>query len=233
MRLEVAADAALAARVAADLIADALAAALATRGRAALALSGGATPARMLECLATTALPWRGLHVFQVDERFAGPDSPERNLTSLRLALARSSLPADRLHAMPVDAVDPALAAREYAGVLARTLGPEGALDVVHLGLGADGHTASLVPGDAVLESRADVALTGEYQGTRRMTLTFGPLNRARLRLWLVTGEAKREVIARLLDRDPELVATRVRPEASVVVADRAAAPRRSRPAPP
>lgn len=223
-RLEVAADAALAAERAAARVAEALRGAVATRGVASIAVSGGATPHRMLECLAAERLPWGKVHVFQVDERIVARDAPERNLHGLVAAFAKNRAALGRIRGMPVEARDPRRGAAEYAEGLRDVLGAEMRLDVVHLGLGADGHTASLVPGDAALDADEIVAVTGPYQGTRRMTLTFGMLDRAHLRLWLVTGESKRVVLGRLVNGDPELVASRVKREDSIIVADAAAA---------
>jgi 6-phosphogluconolactonase/glucosamine-6-phosphate isomerase/deaminase len=160
-------------------------------------------------------LPWARVTVFQVDERVAPPDTPERNLTALLEAL-----PAERVRPMPVDDPELGLAAARYAAELPASL------DVVHLGLGADGHTASLVPGDPVL--RVDdrpVAVTGVYQGRRRMTLTYPALEAAREVVWLVTGRGKREALTRLLARDPSIPATGVRTRRQLVIADREAAP--------
>lgn len=171
--------------------------------RAAIALSGGRTPWRVLEALAEHDLEWWNVDVFQVDERIVPADDEQRNLRGIEASLA-SRVPV-RLHAMPVEAGDPDAAARAYEREL-----PDG-LDLVVLGLGADGHTASLVPGDPALEitDRA-VALTGEYQGTRRMTLTFPGLARAREVVWLVTGNDKRDALRRLIGGDRSIPATRV-----------------------
>jgi len=125
---------------------------------------------------------------------------------------------------MPVEDPDLEAAARRYEAEL-----PE-ALDLVHLGLGGDGHTASLVPGDPVLEVRdRDVVVTGEYRGRRRMTLTYPALDRAREIVWLVAGEEKREALRQLLDRDPSIPASHVAAPVQLVVADHAAAASPSR----
>ena len=159
-------------------------------------------------------LPWGGVTVYQVDERVAPAGSPERNATALLTAL-----PRERVRPMPVDEPDHHLAAERYALAL-----PE-RLDLVHLGLGRDGHTASLVPGDPVLDVRdRAVAVTREYGGYRRMTLTYPALEAARELLWLVTGAEKRDALGRLLDRDTEIPAARVANANQLVVADEAAA---------
>ena len=112
-----------------------------------------------------------------------------------------------------------------YAQTLQEIAGSPPVLDLVHLGLGPDGHTASLVPGDPVLDvTDADVALTGVYQGRRRMTLTYPILNRARRILWLVTGSEKAGPLVRLRQGDPSIPAGRVRQDQALVLADRAAA---------
>lgn len=182
---------------------------------AAWALSGGTTPDAMFARLAGLDVPWERLDVFQVDERVAPDGDPARNATRLQTALGARIA---RFHPMDVTAVDLEAACARYATAL-----PE-RLDLVHLGLGPDGHTASLVPGDPVLEvtDRA-VALTGEYQGHRRMTLTFPALDAARIVVFLVAGADKREALARLLDGDTEIPGGRVNAERSVVFCDAAA----------
>lgn len=226
MKVEVFADAESVARHAAARIAADARAAVAERGRFSLALSGGASPLRMLRVLAEEDVPWHDVHVFQVDERIAPAGDVDRNLTHLRESLtSRAPLPEGRVHAMPVEASDLDAAVRRYAGTLEAAAGSPPVLDLVHLGLGSDGHTASLLPGDPVLEVRdADVALTAEAgQGRRRMTLTYPLLERARRILWLVTGSAKSEMLARLRAGDASIPAGRVRRDRAVVLADRQA----------
>ncbi len=224
--MEVHGDAAAVARRAATWIAQVAGDALARRDRFVLALSGGRTPLPMLHCLADQALDWRRIQVVQVDERVAPSHSPDRNLTQLQAALVgRVPLPAAQLHPMPVEDADLAAAARRYARLLASLAGAPPLLDLVQLGLGADGHTASLVPGDVALAiSDADVAVTAIYQGRRRMTLTLPIINRARHILWLVTGADKADVLARLLRGDPALPASGVGRRQALLLADRAAA---------
>jgi 6-phosphogluconolactonase len=155
-------------------------AASAARGRFALAVSGGHTPWIMLRALASEDVPWVSVHVFQVDERVAPDGHPDRNLTHLRESLLQHApLRPEQVHAMPVESSDLGAAALQYEQVLRDFAGSPPVLDLVHLGLGPDGHTASLVPGDPVLEvTGSDVALTGIYQGRHRMTLTYPVLNR-------------------------------------------------------
>ncbi len=219
MELEVLEDPETLGARASSLVAAASRAAITARGIFTLALSGGRTPEPMLRALAREAIEWRVVHVFQVDERVAPAGSAERNLTQL------ATLPAPNLHAMPVEDADLDSAARRYARELARFAGEPPVLDVIHLGLGADGHTASLVPGDAALdETTLAVAKTGVYQGRHRMTLTFPVLDRARNVFWLVSGADKRAALARLLDGDRGIPAGRVSQARARVLADRAAA---------
>ena len=201
--------------------------AIAARGRFSLALSGGSTPWQMLGHLEAGDLPWERIDIFQVDERVAPAGSEERNLTHLKESLvARVPIPVGQVHAMPVNAAELESAAQDYAALLAARTGDSATLDVVHLGMGPDGHTASLVPGDAVLDvDDADVAVTSSpYQGRRRMTLTFPALDRARTILWLLTGAGKAEMLCRLRDGDESIPAGRVLRDRAVVFADRAAA---------
>lgn len=222
----VADDAEGAARLAADQLVRACSVALEVRGRACVAFSGGSTPRRMLELFAKAKLPWASIVVAQVDERCVPPDDSRRNLRVLRRALVEDGpLPGDDLLAMPAEGEALERGAEAYAAALAARLGPQRRFDVVQLGLGEDGHTASLVPGDAVLEvtDRA-VAVTQPYQGTRRMTLTYPVLAAAGERLWLVTGAAKARALRALLDGTGDTPAVHVKREDSVVIADRAAA---------
>ena len=227
MKVEVLPDADAVARQGAAVIAAEARAAVAARGRFNVAVSGGQTPWQMLRALANEDVPWEGIHVFQVDERVAPPGDPDRNLTHLRESLlAHAPLRPEQLHAMPVEDADLPAAAARYARTLQEFAGTPPVLDLAHLGLGPDGHTASLVPGDPVLNvTDADVALTGVYQGRRRMTLTYPILNRSRRILWLVTGAGKAGMLTRLLGADPTIPAGRIRQEQAVVLADRAAAP--------
>jgi 6-phosphogluconolactonase len=218
-KLEVVADEKAAARRAAELIAAAGSEAAPARGPFELALSGGRSPWAMLAILGELEqMPWDATALFQVDERVAAPGDEARNLTHMILGLSMEHQAA--LRPMPVTQRDLEAAAREYASSL-----PE-RFDLVHLGLGPDGHTASLVPGDPVLEVRdRRVALTGgEYQGHRRMTLTYPALDDARQILWLVTGADKQDALAKLLAGDESIPAGRVRNAEMVVVADEAAA---------
>ncbi len=226
MKMEVLADADSVARKAAAIIATEARAAVAARGGFIVAVSGGHTPWQMLRALAGEAVPWEGVHVVQVDERVAPAGHPDRNLTHLRESLLENApLRPEQIYAMPVEERDLAAAAARYALTLREIAGAPPELDLAHLGLGPDGHTASLVPGDPVLDvTDADVALTGVYQGRRRMTLTYPVLNRSRRILWLVTGSEKVDMLRRLRNGDVSIPAGRVRQDQALVLADRAAA---------
>jgi len=229
MRVEVFDDADSVARNGAARIAADARAAVSLRGRFTLAVSGGHTPWIMLRALASEDVPWRGVHIFQVDERIAPEGDPDRNLTHLRESLLeRAPLRPDQIHAMPVESPDLEAAASQYSQTLRDVASSPPVLDLVHLGLGPDGHTASLVPGDPVLDvDDADVGLTGVYQGRRRMTLTYPALNRARRVLWIVTGSEKVEMLRHLIDGDHSVPAGRVRRDDALLLADRAAAGQR------
>ena len=218
--LEVTKDEKAAARRAAELIAKAGAAAVADHGHFAFAMSGGRSPWSMLAILGELEeMPWGETELFQVDERIASPGSEDRNLTHMVLGLSMDHQSA--LRPMPVTNRDLDAAAHEYDTSL-----PE-RLDLVHLGLGPDGHTASLVPGDPVLEvdDRRVAITTNPYQGHRRMTLTYPALAEARQILFLVTGEEKRDPLQQLIAADPSIPAGRVTNDAITIVADPAAAP--------
>ena len=219
-RLEVLDDAAAVHRRGAELIAEAARKSLDERGAFAFAASGGHDPWEMYGQLEDHELPWAKTSIFQVDERIAPPGSDQRNLTHLIASLSIGA--QGSIRPMPVNDPDPDAAADRYAESL-----PD-ALDLAHMGLGPDGHTASLVPGDPVLEvtDRRVAVTAGEYQGVRRMTLTYPELARVRTLLWIITGEEKREALAKLLAQDLSIPAGRVEPSGdSLILADPAAAP--------
>ena len=226
MRIDVLADAEGVAKRAAAVIAEEARAAVAARGRFLLAVSGGKTPWILLRALAGEAVPWEHVHVVQVDERVAPAGHPDRNLTHLsETLLEHAPLRPWQIHAMPVDAPDLEAAAASYARTLREIAGTPPVLDLVLLGLGPDGHTASLVPGDPVLKvADRDVAITGVYQGRRRMTLTYPMLDRSRNILWVVTGVEKVPMLKRLQDGDASIPAGRIRRDPARILADRAAA---------
>lgn len=214
------------AQQAAALIASKAREAIAARGRACLALSGGRTPWIMMRALAAQELSWRDVHIFQADERVAPLSSADRTLTHLREALlSLAPLRPEQVHPMPVDDDDLAAAAQRYEVTLEQVAGAPPVLDLVHLGLGPDGHTASLVPNDPALDvTAADVTISGPYQGHRRMTLTYPILNRAATVLWLVTGAGKAETLKRLYAGDARIPAGRVRRDRAIIFADKLAA---------
>jgi 6-phosphogluconolactonase len=214
--LEVSPDAAAVAKRAAALVAELARTAVTRRGRFTFAVSGGKTPWAMFAELASEDMPWAGTELFQVDERVAPDGDPDRNLTNLQASIGTA--PA-RVHPMPVNDGDLSAAAASYATVLPQRF------DLVHLGLGPDGHTASLVPGDPVLEvTDALVAVTQPYQGHQRMTLTYPALTRADQIMWLVAGDDKRDALSKLLAGDESIPAGRVLATRSLVLADAAAA---------
>lgn len=214
-RIEVLADADAVARRAAEEVAAAARGAIEASGRFTFAVSGGRSPWEMFRELAAEDVAWDRVGIWQVDERVAPDGDPDRNLTSLA-----PIIPAEAdVHPMPVTDADLGPAAERYAATL-----PE-AFDLIHLGMGDDGHTASLVPEDPVLGvTDQDVALTGEYRGRRRMTLTYPVLDRARRVLWLIAGEDKAAMLPLLLAGDASIPAGRVAAADQLVVADRAAA---------
>jgi len=224
--VEVFPDTETAARAAAARIAREVRDALRERDRFLLALSGGHTPAPLFRALAREPLPWERIHLFQVDERAAPDGDADRNWTQIAADLiAPLGTAGPRAHPMPATDADLDAAAARYARELESVAGRPPVLDLVALGLGADGHTASLVPGDAVL-AREDVpvATTGLYAGRRRLTLTYPALAAARRVLWLVGGAEKREALRRLRAADPAIPAGRVARRRAVVFADAAAA---------
>jgi 6-phosphogluconolactonase len=232
MNYEMLADAQAVARRAAAIVADAAWDAVAARGLFLMGVSGGHTPWLMLRALADACVPWRSVHIVQVDERVAPAGHADRNLTHLRASLLpHTPIPPDQIYAMPVESPDLQAAAEDYAAALGQIAGSPPVLDLIHLGLGLDGHTASLVPGDAVLHvGDADVAVTDPYQGRRRMTLTYPIVNRARRILWVVTGSEKAPMVDRLLSFDREIPAGRVRKDRALLLTDLAAAPGRGLP---
>ncbi len=226
MKIQALADAIAVAAEAARFIAAEARMAVTVRGRFVFAVSGGHTPWQMLRALASEEVPWKNVHVVQVDERVASAGHADRNLTHLcESLLEQAPLRPEQIYAMPVEEKDLDAAAASYARTLQEIAGNPPVLDLAHLGLGPDGHTASLVPGDPVCDViDADVAVTGVYQKRRRMTLTYPMLNRSRRILWLVTGAEKAGMLARLYAGDVSIPAGRVRQDKALVLADRAAA---------
>jgi 6-phosphogluconolactonase len=226
VRTEVLPDAGAVAIRAAERIARVAREAVKERGRCALAFSGGKTPWRAFRALAGEDVPWSLVHLFQVDERIAPPGDPERNYTHLKEALIdRIGIPPANVHPMPVEERDLDTGARGYEETLRDVAGTPPVLDLVQLGLGEDGHTASLFPGDPALRTVGrEVALTGLYKGRRRMTLTFPAIGRARCILWLVTGSGKTAPFGRLRAGDRSIPAGRVLRRRAILLVDTAAA---------
>ena len=226
MDIEIFDDADAVAQRAAAFVADAARQCVGERNRFVFAVSGGRTPWKMLRALAGEDVPWEHVRVAQVDERVAPEGRSDRNLTHLRESLLPHLSP-EHIYPMPVGESDLMAAASSYARLLEDLAGSPPVLDLVHLGLGPDGHTASLIPGDRVLEVRdRDVSVTDVYQGRQRMTLTYPALNRARQLLWLVTGADKADTLPRLRDGDEGIPAGQVASDKAVVIADQAAAQR-------
>jgi len=215
----------LAGRAAAIIAADARAA-VSARGRFVMAVSGGKSPWLMLADLANEDMPWANVHVFQIDERIAPAGDPDRNYVHLRDSLLQHApIPPEQIYAMPVESPDVDAAAKEYAHTLAGVAGKPPVLDLAHLGLGPDGHCASLIPNDPVLNVMdRDVAITGVYQGRRRMTLTYPVINRSRRILWLVSGKDKVSAFPKLRAADPSIPAGRISQTQALLLADREAA---------
>jgi len=232
-------DRAALARGAAEAFAEIVSAAVGARGRAAVALAGGSTPRETYEVLARPPfrdrVPWPALDIFFGDERMVPPTDPRSNVLMAREALL-DQVPIDptRVHAPRVDSGDMTGVSAEYAAWLTAIV-PRGdagwpRFELVLLGLGADGHTASLFPGDPALEEeRAAVAAVSHApDGLARITLTFPVLNAAAVVAFLVAGEEKAEAVHRVLDLGESLPAVQVRPAAGTVLwfMDRAAAAR-------
>lgn len=215
-------DAQAVAQAAASEIAAAARAAVRDRNRFLLATSGGTTPWATMRALTREDLPWDRTHLFQVDERVAPAGHPERNFTQLRESfLDRLPIPLAGVYAMPVEEANLARAAAAYGATLRAVAGDPPVLDLVQLGLGEDGHTASLVPDDAALDETArDVAATAPYRGYRRLTLTYPAINRAREILWIVTGAAKAPALAQLRQGEHSIPAGRVRRDRALILSD-------------
>ena len=213
-------------RAAAEFIAARLDQAVRERGLATLAISGGESPWGMFARLAAHDLPWNGIHILQVDERIVPLDHAARNWRQFLANPLAGCVPEANRHAMPVEIEDPELAARQYANTLTGRAGDPPMLDVVHLGIGEDGHTASLFAGDPLLEEkRRWVGASRRYQGRRRLSLTLPALDRARCIAWFAVGSGRRDALGRLLARDPSIPASRVDRDRAVCFTDAGAMP--------
>lgn len=226
MKVEILPDETSLARRAAAVIAKEARAAVAERGRFVMAVSGGKSPWVMLADLADEQVPWANVHVFQIDERIAPAGDPDRNYVHLRDSLlAHAPIPPNQIYAMPVEMSDSDAAAKQYAQTLEGVAGKPPVLDLAHLGLGPDGHTASLIPGDPVLNvTDRDIAVTGVYQGRKRMTMTYPVINRAEKIMWLVSGKDKVDAFKKLRAADPSVPAGRIRQTQALLLADKDAA---------
>jgi len=224
MQVEILTDPEAVARRAASLIAAYARESVAARGQFCFAVSGGKAPWIMLRDLADEDVPWEKVQVFQIDERVAPAGDPDRNLTHLHESLLeRVPIRLDQIHAMPVQLPELDGAAAQYEQTLREACGTPPVLDLAHLGLGPDGHTASLVPGDPVLNvTDRDVALTGVYMGRRRMTLTYPIINRSRRILWLVTGADKVDALRKLRAGDSSIPGARIARDKAVLLAEQA-----------
>jgi 6-phosphogluconolactonase len=226
MHIEILPDAAAAARWAAGFVAGRMREAEGERGRFLLALSGGGTPLPMYGALAREPLAWEHVELFQTDERAAAMGSDARNWSHIeQLLTAPAGMPKQRMHPMPTESADLVAAAAGYAASLTTLAGTPPVFDLIHLGLGEDGHTASLFPGDPALDVKdVWVTATGEHHGHRRMTLTLPTIDRAHCIVWLVCGEGKAAMLARLVTGDKSIPAGRVSHGHAIVIADAAAA---------
>lgn len=189
------------------------------------AVSGGSTPWLMLRQLADSDLTWSKVLLFQTDERIAPAGDSQRNLVHIKQQLMdHSTFTLRQIYAMPVEQADLKSAAHQYAEELRKLCGNPPTLDLIHLGLGEDGHTASLLPADAALTSRETITISNEYQGLRRMTMTYSVINAARRRLWIVTGANKRGMLERLYYGDRSIPAGLVERDNAIILADEDAA---------
>ncbi len=224
MQVEILANPEAVAKRAAAIVAADAREAVAARGSFNVAFSGGHAPWIMLRDLADEDMPWDKVQVFQIDERVAPAGDPDRNLTHLRESLLeRAPLRPDHIHAMPVELPELEGAAAQYEQTLREYCGSPAVLDLGHLGLGPDGHTASLVPGDPVLNvTDRDVALTGVYMDRRRMTLTYPMINRSRKILWLVTGADKVDALKKLRSGNTSIPGGRITRENAMLLAEQA-----------
>lgn len=227
MQMEVLSDGNVLAKRAAQIIAADARSAVEARAKFIMAVSGGKSPWLMLADLVNEDVPWKNIHIFQIDERIAPPGDPDRNYTHLRASLLKHvPIPEQQIYPMPVNAPDLNAAAREYQQTLEAITGKPAALDLAHLGIGTNGHTASLLPDDPVLDVvDADVAITTQaFEGHRRMTMTFPMINRSRKIMWLIVAANKAEMLRRLQAGDKSIPAGRISQSQALILADRAAA---------
>ncbi len=225
MELQILPDAQAVAQKATQIIAELAQERIRLTGTFSFAVSGGSTPWKVLRQLADAALNWESVELFQVDERIAPAGDAQRNLTQItQNLLDHSALSLEQIHAMPVEQTDIESAAESYAQQLIKLCGNPPQLDLIHLGLGEDGHTASLLPSDPARKSQKLVTITKEYQGLRRMTMTYPAINAAQRRLWIVTGTNKQSMLERLYQGDDSIPAGLVERENAIILADQNAA---------
>jgi 6-phosphogluconolactonase len=225
MKLRILPDAEAVAQKATQIIAELARERIRLTGKFLFAASGGSTPWKVLRQLADKSLPWEGIELFQVDERIAPAGDLQRNLTRIKEnLLEHSPLIEKQIHAMPVEQTDLESAAETYAQQLHKLCGNPVKLDLIHLGLGEDGHTASLLPGDPARNSQRPITVTNEYQGLRRMTMTYPVINAAQHRLWIVTGSNKQPMLERLYHGDESIPAGLVERNNAIILADQSAA---------
>lgn len=225
MELVVLPDAEAVAQKAVQIIAELAQEKIRLTGKFLFAVSGGSTPWKVLRQLANTTLPWDAIELFQVDERIAPAGDTQRNLTQImQNLLDHSALSLKQIHAMPVEQPDLESAAESYAQQLIKLCGNPPKLDLIHLGLGEDGHTASLLPDDPARNSQELVTITKEYQGLQRMTMTYPVINTAQQRLWIVTGANKQSMLERLYQGDDSIPAGLVERTNAIILADQNAA---------
>ena len=204
---------------AADALTDLLAAVLDAQATAAVALAGGSTPRQLYERLGDKALPWDRIHLFWDDERWVPHDHPKSNVRLVReTLLSRANVPSSNVHPMPTDGA-PEDAARRYAETLHTQFADQDhTFDLALLGLGADGHTASLFPENAPAPDDPDwvraVTAPARHDISQRLTCTLPVLNQARHACFLVSGARKTSAVQRVLQRNDEgLPATHIQPQ--------------------
>lgn len=186
-----------------ELVLDRFHQAIAERGTFTLALAGGSTPKPLYEALAAQALPWDKVQVFWGDERYVPPDHPDSNEGMARKAwLDQVTFPAANIHAMPTNESDPCTAAQRYEQELQQVFqiqaGEIPALDVILLGMGDDGHTASLFPHTDALQVRDRLITVGNKDGQPRITFTAPLINQARCVIFMVAGASKQAALAQI-----------------------------------
>lgn len=204
------------------------------RGRCSLVLAGGSTPKALYTQLAHVDLPWDALHIFWGDERYVPPDHPDSNYRMAQEAwLSQVPIPRDQIYPMPTDEPDPRTAAGRYEAAIHQFFGSQPGdwprFDLVLLGLGDDGHTASLFPHTAALQVCDRLVTVGERQGQPRLTLSIPVLNRAEQVIFLVTGASKRPAVTEVWADvgNPEAYPARfIQPEGELIwLLDQEAAP--------